>query len=89
MTKAYTLNVLIKEVSSLSSTEANSFSSLVAAISPRAGSSGQKVSVLNSFVGGQLRGILSGQTSLNVSGGTPKARLLSALRNRKRGTLFS
>ncbi len=83
MTKAYTLNVLIREVSALSSKSASTFATFASSLSPRAGASSRKVQVLNSFVGGQLRSIISG-TASGVSGSSAKTRVLNALRARKR-----
>lgn len=83
-THKYTINLLLKEVSSLNNASFNSPSALASVLSPVAKSKSAKFSALRSYVAssGSLNAILSG-TSTKVSGRTPKARLLNALRARK------
>jgi hypothetical protein len=81
MTKAYTISLLIREVSSLSAKQASTFSSFVSSVSPRAGASSRKVSVLNNFVGGQLQSLITGRAGVGASART---RVLNALRARQR-----
>lgn len=81
MTKAYTLSLLIREVSSLSANQTSTFSSFVSSVSPRAGASSRKVAVLNNYVGGQLQSLISGRSGVGASART---RVLNALRARKR-----
>jgi len=84
MTKKYTLNLLISEVSSLSASQASSYSALASALSPRAGRRSAKLRVLNNFLGGSAARIVNGTTSA-VSGRSGRTRLLRALRARKFG----
>lgn len=79
VTNKYTINLLMSEVQSLTSSQVSSFDSIVEALSPRAGVRSAKIAALSSYVGGSVARVL-GNTSL---GRTPRARLLKALRNRK------
>lgn len=81
MTKAYTLSLLIREVSSLTASQTSTFSSFVDSVSPRAGAASRKVAVLNNYVGGQLQSLISGRSGVGASART---RVLNALRARKR-----
>ena len=83
VTKAYTLNVLMREVSEIGRSQSQSAASVVQALSPRkAPTTSVKIQVLNRFLNGKLSSVLSGRNSA-VSGSTAKARLMSALRIRK------
>jgi hypothetical protein len=82
-TKAYTLNALIRQVASITRSNAQSADTVMRALSPRkAPTSSVKLQVLNRFLNGKLSSVLSGRNSA-VSGSTAKARLLNALRVRK------
>ena len=84
--KAYTLNRLIAEVGNLSAAEAKNFSAFVEAISPRKGAWSAKVEVMNVFLKGNLAKIAAKKSY----GKTVKARVLKALKARKRqGSDFS
>ncbi len=78
--KAYTLNRLIAEVSSLDSRKVTNFSTFAEMLSPVAGTDSAKFQVMNNFLNGKLRSIAS-----STSYGTNvKTRVLKALRARKR-----
>lgn len=83
-TKAYTISLLINEVSSLSASKIDSFNTLATYLSPRAGAKSAKVQVLNSFLGGKLRTVASS----NQYGSNVKARVLKALKARKNNGSF-
>lgn len=85
-TKAYTLNRLIAEVSSLNTRKVTSVNTLAAFLSPVRGAQSAKFQVLNSFLNGSLTSI-----ARNANYGTTvKARVLKALKARKRyGSDFS
>lgn len=82
MTKKYTLNLLISEVSNLSNAQTSSYSALASALSPRAGRRSAKLRVLNAFLGGSTARIVNG-TSSAFAGRSGRTRLLRALRARK------
>lgn len=82
-TKAYTINLLINEVSSLSASQVSSVTSLASAISPRAGTSSAKFSALNNFLNGKLSSVVSGSNGYRSLGKTAKTRVIRALRARK------
>jgi hypothetical protein len=82
-TKAYTINLLISEISALSVAQVSSVSSLANAISPRAGVSSAKFSALNSFLSNQLSSVVSGSAAYSSFGKTAKTRVIRALRARK------
>lgn len=79
--KAYTLNSLIQEVTSVSRYQGQTASGLIAALSPRRAASSVKFRAINSYLNGKLNRVLQGTTT--VRGSTPRARLLNALRYRK------
>ena len=85
VTRKYTINLLMSEVQSLTASQASSVSSIVQALSPRAGARSAKIAALTSYVGGNVARVIS-NSSL---GRTPRARLLKALRNRKTGAFDS
>ena len=85
VTHKYTISLLMSEVKNLTARQASSFSSLVEALSPRAGVGSAKITALSSYVGGNVARVLN-NSSL---GATPRARLLRALRNRKSGASTS
>src|SRR6478736_4488574 len=58
MTKAYTLNRLINDVSNINSRKVVNFDSFVDAISPRAGSTSRKIEVIENFLGASLEDIV-------------------------------
>lgn len=84
MTKAYTLNRLINEVSNLNYRQVKDFNTFVQAVSPRAGIYGRKVEVLDNFLGGHLNRIINSP----AFGKTPRTRVLNALRARKKGITY-
>lgn len=84
--KAYTLNRLIAEVGNLSASEVTDLTTFANAISPRQGVWSTKVTVLNLFLKGNLAKIITKKTY----GKNVKARVLKALKARKRqGSDFS
>jgi hypothetical protein len=85
-TKKYTINLLINEVSSLSSNAFTSVNTLASALSPRAGRNSAKLFVLKGYLGrqGGLARLLSGADGRAALGRTPRGRLLNVLRARKR-----
>lgn len=89
MTKKYTLNVLITEVSSLTAKQVQS--NFFEAISPREGIYSRKNQVLAKFLGGKnvVTSILKGNTkAMKALGATPKSRLVKALKLRKARKAF-
>ena len=84
--KAYTINRLISEISGLSVKQTSSVKLLATALSPRAGTASIKMKVLNNTLRGNLYGVVVGTQPafLNFTGGTGRARLISALRNIKK-----
>lgn len=89
MTKKYTLNVLINEVSSLTPKEVAS--NFFEAISPRNGIYSRKNQVLAKFLGGKKNviSVLKGNTKATKAlGSTPKARMIKALKLRKARKAF-
>lgn len=83
-TKAYTINLLINEVRSLSARAVSDYTTLATSLSPRAGANSAKVQVLNSFLGGKLRSVIGSDRY----GKTVKARVLNALKARKSNGSF-
>ena len=83
-TKAYTLNLLINEVSSIPAT-VGSLANLTSIISPRAGSTSAKVAALENFLNGKLVNVFYGNNGYAKFGKTPRTRLVRALRARKNG----
>lgn len=80
MTKAYTLNRLINEVSAVNYRDVKDFTTFASAVSPIAGTDSVKIQVLNNFLFGELGNVLK-NTSF---GKTPRTRVLTALRLRKK-----
>lgn len=79
-TKAYTLASLIKEVSSISYSQGRTAAGVISALSPRSGANSVKLAVINKFLNGRLYTVLGGASAKS---GTPRTRLLQALRARK------
>jgi hypothetical protein len=78
--KAYTLNRLIAEVSSLNTRKVTDLTTLADNLSPVAGVNSAKFQVLNTFLNGELDTFVSRPSY----GKTVKQRVLKALRARKR-----
>ena len=88
-TKAYTLNKLISEVSNISRSNGSTVDGVYTALSPRAGASSYKFTVINRFLNGKLSEVLGNHASvspLTRGAKTPRSRLLNALRARKRSS---
>ena len=81
-TKAYTLNVLIEDVAAVKGT--GDTRTVLKQLSPRLGAESVKVSVIDSFLNGNLAPVLNGRGAYAKLGTTAKARLLKALRLRKK-----
>lgn len=81
-TKGYTISYFIKVLSSTTNTQLRNGVSSV--LSPRKGATSVKVRVLNSLLSGNTSAILNGTGRFASYGSTPRGRLLTALRNRKR-----
>lgn len=82
-TKAYTINRLINEVSALNGRKVTDYATFVANLSPRGGQNSAKIKVLNSFLGGDLKNVIYGDTVTFTKGKTVKSRVISALKHRK------
>lgn len=78
--KAYTLNRLITEVSSLNTRNVTSVDALAAYLSPRLGVHSAKFQVLDTFLNGKLTSIARSSSF----GTTVKQRVVRALKDRKR-----
>lgn len=78
--KAYTLNRLISEVSALNTNKITDVNALAKFLSPVRGARSAKFTVLNTFLNGKLGTIVRSSTY----GNTVKARVLKALKARKR-----
>ena len=78
--KAYTLNRLIAEVSSLNTRKVTNVATLAESLSPRTGANSAKFQVLNAFLNGKLHTYAKS----SHFGTSVKARVLKALRARKR-----
>lgn len=88
-TKAYTLSRLIKEVSGISRRQGQSATGIYSALSPVLGATSVKFFVMNQFLNGQLEAVLrnhSSVSSLTGRASTPRARLLNALKARKKSS---
>ncbi len=88
MHKGYTINYFIGLVQGTTNSQiaATGITNLV---SPKLGSQSQAVSALNSLLEGKLTPIVNGTRGFATFGVTPRARLLKALRTRKKlGVLF-
>ena len=85
-TKAYTIESLISEVSSLKLTQVSSVNALAQTLSPRVGVHGAKIAFLNNYVGGNLEAVIVGKGGFSSYGKTPRTRILNALRKRQRSS---
>jgi len=77
-TKAYTINRLISEVSSLKASSFNNLNTFATTVSPVAGVRSAKVKVLSNFIGQNLSAVFA-----NSSGASVKNTMLRLLRARK------
>ena len=88
MHKGYTINYFINLVQGTKNTKITP-TTVATLVSPRLGTSSQAVSVLDSYLEGNLNGVLKGTRSFKTLGKTPRARLLNALKRRQTyGTLY-
>lgn len=81
-TKAYTISYFIKLFSNVRSRTIES-NGVYNTVSPRKGSKSVSVSVLNTWLGGNLSKVVNGTGQFGSYGATPRARLLKALKLRK------
>ena len=82
-TKAYTIQSLINEVSSLKPSQFKSKYVLASALSPRLRTTSAKFTFLTSYVGGDITNVLNGTGRFSTLGKTARTRILTALRNRQ------
>ena len=87
MTKGYTLNYFIGAISNVSD-KALVSNGVYSAISPRRGSDSVKALMLDVWLGHKTSQIVSGKGNFKSFGKTPRARLLKALRLRKKNGSF-
>ena len=88
MHKGYTINYFIDLFAGTTNAQINN-TGVVSIVSPRLGKSSQAVSVLNTFLEGNLTAVANGTKGFGALGKTPRARILKALRTRQNyGTLF-
>ena len=82
--KGYTISYFINVISDANAKVLNT--NVAKAVSPRVGHESVKFATLQSWLGGKAYDIALGSHGFNKLGSTPRARLLKALRARKKGT---
>lgn len=83
MHKGYTINYFIGLVGGVTNAKLKNVG-IANLVSPRLGASSQAFAALNTFLGGNLNAIVNGNKGYASLGITPRARILKALKNRKK-----